>query len=135
MELLKYQLLQVIPLLCRTFYEESLVKGMAAINKSLGKMVSKGKMTQETADDTVSKISTTLSLEEAVKDADFVIEAVPEELKLKLETYKRLSSACKKDCILGSNTSTLPITILASVVENPERVAGVHFMNPVPVIK
>ncbi len=116
-------------------FEESLEKGMAAINKSLNKMVSKGKMTQETADDTLSKISTTLSLEEAVKDADFVIEAVPEELELKLETYKRLNAACKKDCILGSNTSTLPITILASVVENPERVAGVHFMNPVPVIK
>ena len=116
-------------------FEQSLEKGMATINKSLNKMVSKGKMTQESADDKVSRISTTLSLEEAVKDADFVIEAVPEELKLKLETYKRLSAACKKDCILGSNTSTLPITILASVVENPERVAGVHFMNPVPVIK
>lgn len=113
----------------------ALEKGMETIKKSLGKLVNKGKTTQAEADAVVAKITTSLSLEEAVRDADMVIEAVPEDMALKLETYKRLSAACKPDCILGSNTSTLPITVLASVVKNPARVAGVHFMNPVPVIK
>lgn len=116
-------------------YNESLQKGMATITKSLSKLVSKGKMTQEDADATVGRISTVLDLAEAVGDADMVIEAVPEELTLKLEVYKKLNELCREDCILGSNTSTLPITILAGVVKNPARVCGVHFMNPVPVIK
>lgn len=112
-----------------------LEKGMTTIKKSLTKLVSKGKMSQENADGTLSRIATSVNLEDAVKDADMVIEAVPEVLKIKIDTYKNLNTACKADCILGSNTSALPITVLASVVENPERVAGIHFMNPVPVIK
>lgn len=115
--------------------EGALEKGMNAIRKSLGKMQAKNKISQEDVDECLSRISCTLSLEEAAKDADMVIEAVPEDLKIKLETFKRLNAACKPDCILGSNTSTMPITLMANVVDHPERVCGVHFMNPVPVIK
>lgn len=115
-------------------YESSLEKGMQTIQKSLGKMVTKGKLSQADADAIVSRISTTTSLEDAARDADLVIEAVPEILELKKEIYKRLDAVCKPDAILGSNTSTLPITILGAETSRPANVCGIHFMNPVPVM-
>lgn len=115
--------------------EAALEKGLNTIKKSLEKLVAKNKINREEAENCVTRIHTTLSLEEAVKDADMVIEAVPEDIKIKIETYKNLDTLCRPNCILGSNTSTLPISIMANVVKNPERVCGIHFMNPVPVIK
>ncbi len=114
--------------------EEALQKGMNTIKNSLSKLASKGKIAAEEVDVILSRISTTLSLEEAAKDADLVIEAIPEVLELKLETFKRLDEICKPEAIFGSNTSTLPITVLASATKRPQQVCGIHFMNPVPVM-
>ncbi len=114
--------------------EEALQKGMNTIKNSLSKLASKGKIAAEEVDVILSRISTTLSLEDAAKDADLVIEAIPEVLELKLETFKRLDAVCKPEAIFGSNTSTLPITILASATQRPQQVCGIHFMNPVPVM-
>lgn len=115
--------------------EEALEKGMNTIKNSLSKLVSKGKMAQEEADQLLARIKTTTDLETAVKDADLVIEAIPENLELKLATYKKLDEICKPEAIFGSNTSTLPITVLAAATKRPEQVCGIHFMNPVPVMK
>ncbi len=114
--------------------EEALQKGMAAIKNSLIKMVSKGKIAPEEVDGILSRISTTIDLEKAAKDADLVIEAVPEILELKVEIYKRLDAVCKPEAIFGSNTSTLPITILGAATSRPQQVCGIHFMNPVPIM-
>ncbi|NPV91140.1 MAG: 3-hydroxyacyl-CoA dehydrogenase family protein [Firmicutes bacterium] len=114
--------------------ETALENGLNTIKKSVGKLAAKGKVSQEEADALFARISTTTSLEEAVKDADLVIEAVPENLELKMEVFKRLDAACKPGAILGSNTSTLPITSIASATTRPQHVCGIHFMNPVPVM-
>lgn len=115
--------------------EEALEKGMNTIKNSLSKLVNRGKMAQEEADQLLARIKTTTDLETAVKDADLVIEAIPENLELKLATYKKLDEICKPEAIFGSNTSTLPITVLAAATKRPEQVCGIHFMNPVPVMK
>jgi 3-hydroxybutyryl-CoA dehydrogenase len=114
--------------------EEALQKGMGTIRKSLDRMASKGKIAPEKVDETLSRIKTTVDLEEAAKDADLVIEAVPEILDLKIEIYKRLDAVCKPEAIFGSNTSTLPITVLGAATKRPQQVCGIHFMNPVPVM-
>lgn len=115
--------------------EEALQKGMKAIQKSLSKLVDKGKLSAEESDQILSRISVTTSLEECVKNAELVIEAVPEILELKVEIYKQLDKYCKPQAIIGSNTSTLPITVLGAATSRPEYVCGLHFMNPVPVMK
>lgn len=114
--------------------EEALQKGMTAIKNSLSKMASKGKIAPEEVDGILSRISTTVDLEKAAQDADLVIEAVPEILELKVEIYKRLDAVCKPEAIFGSNTSTLPITILGAATKRPQQVCGIHFMNPVPIM-
>ncbi len=114
--------------------EEALQKGMATIKNSLSKMASKGKIAAEDVDAIIGRIKTEVDLEKAAKDADMVIEAVPEILELKVEIYKKLDAICKPNTILGSNTSTLPITVLAAATKRPELVCGIHFMNPVPVM-
>ncbi len=115
--------------------EAALQKGMNTIQKSLAKLVSREKMSQTEADELLARITTTTDLQEAVKDADLIIEAIPEILELKLDTYKKLDQYCKPEAIFGSNTSTLPITVLAAATNRPEQVCGIHFMNPVPVMK
>lgn len=115
--------------------EEALTKGMNTIRKSLDKLVSKGKLSQDEADAVIGRISVTRDLAECVKDADLVIEAVPEVIELKMEIYQKLDVLCKPGAIIGSNTSTLPITILAAATSRPQQVCGIHFMNPVPVMK
>ncbi len=114
--------------------EEALEKGMDTIKKSLSKLASKGKIAADEVDAIIGRITTTVNLEEAAKDADLVIEAVPEVLELKIDIYKRLDEVCKPEAIFGSNTSTLPITILGAATKRPEQVCGIHFMNPVPVM-
>jgi 3-hydroxybutyryl-CoA dehydrogenase len=114
--------------------ELALEKGMGTINKSLDKLANKGKMTADEAAAIIALIQVTTNLEEAVKDADMIIEAVPENIELKKEIFKRVDTACKPNAIIGSNTSTFPITELASAVTQPQNFCGIHFMNPVPVM-
>ncbi|MGE5379705.1 MAG: 3-hydroxyacyl-CoA dehydrogenase family protein [Methylocystaceae bacterium] len=115
-------------------YDAALEKGMNTIKKSLDKLVSKSKITADAAEALLGRIKTTTSLEDAVKDADLIIEAVPEILELKQDVFKRVDAACKPNAIIGSNTSTMPITQLAASVSRPENFCGIHFMNPVPVM-
>ncbi len=114
--------------------EEYVKKGIAKIDKFLSKSIEKGKITEADKKKITSKIKGTTKLED-MKDADLVIEAIFENVKVKKELFKELDKICKKDCILASNTSTIPITDLASVTNRPEKFIGMHFMNPVPLMK
>ena len=97
--------------------------------------VEKGKMSQEQADGITGRIKPTANFEIAAKGADLVVEAIPEILVLKIQTFKRLSEVCRPDTILASNTSSLSITQMATASTNPERVVGMHFFNPVAVMR
>ena len=114
--------------------EEFTAKGLATIEKSLSKLVSKERMTQQESDNALAKISTSTSREDC-RDVDLVIEAVPEILDLKLTIFKELDSICQPDCILASNTSSISISEIASATNRPDKVIGMHFMNPVPIMK
>lgn len=118
--------------------EQSLAKGTSFVDKMLAKNVSKGKITEQDAKDIKGRITGSLDLKTAVKDVDMVIEAVPEIPDLKASIFKTLEEATKSDAILGTNTSSISITRIASSCVNPaaaSRVIGAHFMNPVPVQK
>ena len=114
--------------------QESLDKAIASLNKGLSKLVEKGKITSEDKDITMSNISTTLSYED-IKDADLVIEAIVEDIKVKETVFKELDEICEDKTILATNTSSLSITEIASFTKRPEKVIGMHFFNPVPVMK
>jgi len=105
-------------------------KGMRMIGASLAKFVEKGKLTAEQADATMRRIKPTLDLAEAVSGCKLVIEAATEEPKLKLDLYRRIAELVGTDAIVASNTSSISITLLASVTKNPARVCGMHFFNP-----
>lgn len=109
-------------------------RGLAMISKNLGRAVAKGKITQADADAVLARISGTVDLSD-LKEADVVIEAVVENMALKKELYAQLDSICKPEAVLASNTSGLSITEMASVTKRPEKVVGMHFFNPVPVMK
>ena len=115
--------------------EASLEKALATINKSLTKMVSKGKITEEEMNAATARITTTTRLEEACKDADLVIECVFENLELKKKIFEDLDKLCKPEAILGTNTSAIPVTEIASSCNRGDKVIGIHFMNPVPLMK
>jgi len=115
--------------------EEFIQKGMASIKANLERSVAKGRMSKEDAEAVLGRIKTTLNLEEAGKEADFVVEAVVERMDVKREVFSRLDKACESHVILASNTSTLSITEMASATQRPDRVAGMHFFNPAPVMK
>jgi len=109
--------------------------GLNIIKKNYERAISKGKMTKEQADVLFSKVKGTLDLAEAVKGAQVVIEAVIENMDLKKQVYKELDQLCAKDTLLATNTSGLSITEIASMTKRPEKVIGMHFFNPVPVMK
>jgi 3-hydroxybutyryl-CoA dehydrogenase len=109
--------------------------GLNYIKKNYERAISKGKMTKEQADGVMAKIKGLVSLVEAVKGADIVIEAVVENMDLKKQVYKELEPLCTPATILASNTSGLSITEIASVTKRPGKVIGMHFFNPVPVMK
>ena len=109
-------------------------RGVSTIEKSLAKLVSKERMTQEDADAARSRISTAID-RSACADADLVVEAVPEILDLKLSIFSELDGICKPDCILATNTSSISITEIAAATSRPSKVIGMHFMNPVPIMK
>jgi 3-hydroxybutyryl-CoA dehydrogenase len=114
--------------------DEFISKGMAAIEKSLDRGVKKGTLQEGEKTAIISRIKTTLDMNDA-RDADLVIEAAPEVLDLKRDIFKQLDGICKADAILATNTSSLPVTAIADATKRPERVIGIHFMNPVPMIK
>lgn len=108
--------------------------GLARIEKSLSKFAEKGKITDAEMKDAVSRIQGTLDLSDC-KDADFVIEAVIENMDLKKDVFRELDALMHKDVILATNTSSLSVTELAAVTSRPDKVIGMHFMNPVPLMK
>jgi len=114
--------------------DEFLDRAMKAITKNLDRMVKKEKITEQDKNDTLGHIKKSTNLEDA-KDAQIVVEAVFENLEVKLDIFKKLDAMCPADTILASNTSSLPITKLASATGRPDKVVGMHFMNPVPMMK
>lgn len=115
--------------------EESLKKGMDTISKNLDRMVSKEKISEAKKKETLNNISTFTSTEEGVKNVDLVVEAATENTDLKMKIFKDLDKYTSGDTILATNTSSISITQIAAAVSNPERVIGMHFMNPVPIMK
>ncbi|MEA4926466.1 MAG: 3-hydroxyacyl-CoA dehydrogenase NAD-binding domain-containing protein [Syntrophomonadaceae bacterium] len=115
--------------------EAPLQKALATISKSLGKMVSKAKMTEAEMNAALAGIKTTTSLEEACKEADLVVECVFENLELKKKIFADFEKFCKPEAILGTNTSAIPVTEIASSTTRGDKVIGIHFMNPVPLMK
>lgn len=114
--------------------EEFLAKGLEKIRWSLEKFVEKKRITKEAADAAFSRIRTSTNLAEAVVDTDLVIEAAPEDIKIKKNIFQVLSQNAPAHAILATNTSTLPITEIASATNRPEKVVGMHFFNPPPLM-
>ncbi|MFL2981769.1 MAG: 3-hydroxyacyl-CoA dehydrogenase family protein [Candidatus Poseidoniaceae archaeon] len=114
--------------------QEYVDKGIGTIERSLSKLVSKERMTQEDADAARARITTAVD-RAACSDVDLVVEAVPEILDLKLSIFSELDGICKPDCILASNTSSISISEIAAATSRPDKVIGMHFMNPVPIMK
>ena len=118
----------------RDIRDEFLQRGMAAINKSLQRDVDKERLKEADKEAIVDRITTTTGLE-AMRDASFVIEAINEDLGTKSEIFKILDELTAPEAILASNTSSISITKLGAVTNRPDKVIGMHFMNPVPVMK
>ncbi|MBJ84311.1 MAG: 3-hydroxybutyryl-CoA dehydrogenase [Euryarchaeota archaeon] len=114
--------------------QEFVDKGLSTIERSLDKLVSKERMSQEDADSARSRISVSTERTSAA-DADLVVEAIPEIPELKFSTFAELDSICKESAILASNTSSISINEIAASTTRPNRVIGMHFMNPVPIMK
>jgi 3-hydroxybutyryl-CoA dehydrogenase len=115
--------------------DSSLEKGMATITKNLDRMVAKEKISEQEKNDTLSRISTFTVLEDGVAGVDLVVEAATENIDLKLKIFKDLDEATEAHVILASNTSSISITKIAAVTSRPDKVIGMHFMNPVPIMK
>ena len=115
--------------------ETSLEKGMATISKNLDRMVSKEKISEANKTQTLQNISKFTVIKEGVKNADLVIEAATENSVLKAKIFKELDKVCAKHTILATNTSSISITQIAASTKRPEKVIGMHFMNPVPIMK
>lgn len=113
---------------------EAIDKGIATIEKSLGKFVEKGKISAEQKAAILGRISTSLSMEDAAS-AQFVVEAVVENADVKAKVFSKLDEITAPDAILASNTSSISITKIAASTNRPDKVIGMHFMNPVPIMK
>lgn len=118
----------------RDIKDEFVERGIAGINKSLSKLVAKEKMTEEVKEEILSRISGTTDMSLAA-DCDLVVEAAIENMKIKKEIFAELDSICKAETILASNTSSLSITEVASATKREDKVIGMHFFNPAPVMK
>jgi len=114
--------------------EDYIQKGMETINFSLGKLVMKERMTVADADSAIGRITTGTD-RNLCADCDLVVEAVPEILTLKAEIFSELDGICKPETILASNTSSISISTIAGSTNRPDKVIGMHFMNPVPIMK
>ncbi|QHL86286.1 3-hydroxybutyryl-CoA dehydrogenase [Nibribacter ruber] len=115
--------------------QDSLNRALATIGKNLDRMVTKGTLTEDQKTQTLSRITTFTDMQAGVQNADLVVEAATENVDLKLEIFRNLDAFTKPECILASNTSSISITKIASVTQRPDKVIGMHFMNPVPVMK
>ncbi|MFT0562152.1 3-hydroxybutyryl-CoA dehydrogenase [Bacillus cereus] len=114
--------------------QEQLDRGLAIITKNLARQVEKGRMKEEEKEATLNRLTVTLDLD-CVKEADLIIEAAVEKMDIKKKIFANLDGIAPKHAILATNTSSLPITEIAAVTKRPEKVIGMHFMNPVPVMK
>jgi 3-hydroxybutyryl-CoA dehydrogenase len=115
--------------------EEAVMKGLAAIGANLQKAVGKGRLTEAEKAEALARVSACASFEDAVREADIVIEAAPEKIALKQEIFGRLAARAPKDCVLATNTSSLSVSDIANATTCPERVVGMHFFNPPAVLK
>lgn len=115
--------------------EAALDKGLASIQKSLSRFIKAGKLSEQDAKQTLQRIRTATGLQEAVQDVDVVIEAVPEDLTLKKDVFQQLDRYTKQEAILATNTSELSVTALAAATARPDKVIGMHWFNPAPVMK
>jgi 3-hydroxybutyryl-CoA dehydrogenase len=115
--------------------KEFVDRGMSAIKASLGRFAEKGRISQADMDKAIANIRTSIDLKQAAKDADYVIEAVFERADVKLPVYQQLEEICPKETILASNTSGIPIGLLASATKRPDKVIGMHFFSPVPMMR
>jgi 3-hydroxybutyryl-CoA dehydrogenase len=115
--------------------EAQLQKALATIGKNLDRQVTKGTLTEAQKSDTLNNIRTSTTVSEGVKAADLVVEAATENIALKLDIFRQMDAAAPEHCILASNTSSISITRIAAVTKRPSKVIGMHFMNPVPVMK
>ncbi|WP_158841722.1 3-hydroxybutyryl-CoA dehydrogenase [Polaribacter sp. L3A8] len=115
--------------------EASLEKGMTTIAKNLDRMVAKEKISEADKTQTLQNISTFTSIKEGAKNADLVIEAATENAVLKSKIFKELDAFCTPNTILATNTSSISITQIAAATKRPDKVIGMHFMNPVPIMK
>ena len=114
---------------------EALENAIKTISKNLDRMVAKEKISDDDKNSTLNNLSTTNSIENGVKEADLVVEAATENTSLKIKIFKELDELCPEKTILATNTSSISITKIAAVTNRPEKVIGMHFMNPVPVMK
>jgi 3-hydroxybutyryl-CoA dehydrogenase len=114
--------------------DEFVTRGLGIIEKNLNRSVEKGKLKAEEKDGILGRITRSISLQDAVS-ADLVIEAAVENMAIKVQVFSQLDVICPAHTILASNTSSLPITEVAACTKRPDRVIGMHFMNPVPVMK
>lgn len=115
--------------------EAAIERGMNTIATNLDRMVAKGKITEDDKLKTISNIITYTDVKDGVVGCDLIVEAATENVDLKLKIFKQLSDVCDDNAILATNTSSISITQIAAVTKSPERVIGMHFMNPVPIMK
>ena len=115
--------------------QEALEKGLKTITTNLDRMLTKESITQEEKLNTLTNISTFTTLDDAAKNADLIVEAATENLDLKLKIFGQMDQLAPEHCILATNTSSISITKIASVTNRPQKVIGMHFMNPVPIMK
>ncbi len=115
--------------------QESLDKGLATIAKNLDRMVNKDKISADDKAQTLDRITGMTSLKDGISDSDLIVEAATENTSLKLQIFKDLDAYSRPEAILATNTSSISITQIAAVTSRPEKVIGMHFMNPVPIMK
>ncbi|MGW1464935.1 3-hydroxyacyl-CoA dehydrogenase family protein [Streptomyces sp. NBC_01335] len=118
----------------RDVTDQALSRGLDSVKASYERFVAKGRLTADDAEAALARITTTTDLD-AVTDVDVVVEAVFEKLEVKHEIFRTLDKVVREDTVLASNTSAIPITKIAAVTERPERVVGVHFFSPVPMMQ
>ncbi len=115
--------------------EEALNRGLATITKNLDRQVAKERISAEDKDSTLARITIHTDLATGVKDRELVVEAATENVDLKLKIFKQMDDSAPEGCILSTNTSSISITKIAAATSRPDKVIGMHFMNPVPVMK
>ena len=115
--------------------EKALEKAIATITKNLDRMINKEKITVNDKENTLNNITTNSSIKSGVKEAELIVEAATENVELKLSIFKEMDANSPKNCILATNTSSISITQIAAATDRPDKVIGMHFMNPVPIMK